>query len=77
MNEEFYVLQEILEASVEKNGEQPLTNKWLLNIINMLEKQIDREDEFVWKTIEYSFSISIAQYNKLWYNRQLNAKVTI
>ena len=29
----------VLEQSVKKNGERPLTNKWLLNIL----KKIDRE----------------------------------
>lgn len=33
MDENYDYLIEILEASVEKNGEKPLTNKWLLNII--------------------------------------------
>ena len=29
----------ILNESVKKNGEKPLTNKWLLNILKMVEKK--------------------------------------
>ena len=36
-------LIEILEVSVEKNGEQPLTNKWLLNILKMAERRVEQE----------------------------------
>lgn len=41
---ELDVLIEILEKSVEKNGEKPLTNKWLLNILKQAEKQMEREE---------------------------------
>lgn len=37
-------LIDILKASVKKNGEQPLTNKWLLNILLMAQKQREKED---------------------------------
>lgn len=36
-------LIDILEKSVEKNGEKPLTNKCLLNILKMV-KENDRND---------------------------------
>lgn len=36
-------LIEILEKSVEKNGEKPLTNKWLLNILKQTEKQVEQD----------------------------------
>ena len=45
-------LIDILESSVEKHGEKPLTNKWLLNIVKMAEKSARREedyDDFGWK----------------------------
>jgi hypothetical protein len=41
---ELDVLIEILEASVKKNGEKPLTNKWLLNILKQTERQIEKEE---------------------------------
>jgi len=41
---EIDILIETLEKSVEKNGEKPLTNKWLLNILKQVNKQIERED---------------------------------
>lgn len=40
---ELEALIEILELSVEKNGEKPLTNKWLLNICK-LARQKTTED---------------------------------
>ena len=39
MNDEFEQLIDLLEKSVAKNGEKPLTNKWLLNILKMMERQ--------------------------------------
>ena len=36
-------LIKILESSVEKHGEQPLTNKWLLNIYKMALRNQERE----------------------------------
>jgi len=44
----------ILEQSVEKNGEVPLTNKYLLNIVKMADRQAAKDGE-----------ISEAQYYKL------------
>lgn len=38
-----YKLIEILEESIKKNGEKPLTNKWLLNILNMAEKSLSKD----------------------------------
>ena len=35
------ILRDILEASVEKNGEKPLTNKHLLNILKMAMRKRD------------------------------------
>jgi hypothetical protein len=37
---------EILEKSVEKNGEQPLTNKWLLNILKLSQKQLEEKENW-------------------------------
>jgi len=37
-------LIEILKKSVEKNGEKPLTNKWLLNILKQAINQIEKEE---------------------------------
>jgi hypothetical protein len=39
------ILIEVLEASVEKNGEKPLTNKWLLNIAKIAQSKRDSDDE--------------------------------
>jgi hypothetical protein len=39
------ILIEILEESVKKNGEKPLTNKWLLNILKLVEKKQEKEEE--------------------------------
>ena len=38
MEENYDNLIYILEESVKKNGEKPLTNKWLLNILKIVEK---------------------------------------
>jgi hypothetical protein len=43
MEENYDVLIEILEHSVKKNGEVPLTNKYLLNILKMVERKISHE----------------------------------
>lgn len=40
--EEYDNLIETLEKSVEKNGEIPLTNKYLLNILKMTRRNIER-----------------------------------
>lgn len=42
---ELETLIEVLEESVKKNGEKPLTNKYLLNILKMVERKIDRAEE--------------------------------
>jgi hypothetical protein len=46
MEENYDYLIEILEESVKKNGEKPLTNKWLLNILKLATKKIENEDYF-------------------------------
>ncbi len=33
-------LIEVLEISVQRNGEKPLTNKWLLNILKLTQKRL-------------------------------------
>lgn len=35
----------ILEASVRRNGEQPLTNRWLLNILRMVQRHQNEDSE--------------------------------
>lgn len=42
MGDDIYELIQILEHSVQKNGEAPLTNKYLLNILRLVEKNIDK-----------------------------------
>lgn len=42
---EIETLIEVLEASIKKNGEKPLTNLYLLNILKMVEKKIEKEVE--------------------------------
>jgi hypothetical protein len=44
MDENYDHLIEILEESVNKNGEKPLTNKWLLNILKMISSKIEKDD---------------------------------
>lgn len=44
MDESWDALVRVLSASVEKNGEKPLTNKWLLNIMRHAERQHQREE---------------------------------
>ncbi len=47
---ELETLIEILEASVKKNGEKPLTNLWLLNILKMCQTSIELDElEDDWK----------------------------
>ena len=46
MEENYDILIEVLENSVKKNGEIPLTNKHLLNILKLVSKQQDYEDEY-------------------------------
>jgi hypothetical protein len=42
--EEWEILMDILEESVAKNGERPLTNRWLLNIMRLAEKRAHHEE---------------------------------
>lgn len=46
MEENYDYLIEMLEESVKKNGEKPLTNKWLLNILKLVTKQIEKEGDY-------------------------------
>lgn len=41
MSDEFFELVSILEASVKKNGDRPLTTKYLLNTLNMVVRNMD------------------------------------
>lgn len=43
--ESYDILIKILEASVKKNGEIVLTNKHLLNILKLAEKEMERLSE--------------------------------
>ena len=40
---ELGIMIDVLEKSVEKNGEKPLTNKWLSNILKIVEKNVERQ----------------------------------
>lgn len=52
-------LIEVLEISVQRNGEKPLTNKWLLNILKLTERRLEQKEveaeyyalkqEYIWK----------------------------
>jgi hypothetical protein len=44
MEENYDLLIEILKHSIKKNGEVPLTNKYLLNILKLIQKKQDEED---------------------------------
>ncbi len=46
MEENYDSLIEILEQSVKKNGEKPLTNKWLLNILKKVRENIEKDDNY-------------------------------
>lgn len=46
MEESYDILISVLEASVKKNGEKPLTNKYLLNILKKVRNQIERFEEY-------------------------------
>ena len=39
----------VLERSAEKNGEQPLTNQWLLNICKVAQKKKESEEIDLWE----------------------------
>lgn len=38
-------LIKVLEMSVKRNGEKPLTNKWLLNILKVTNKRLLAEEQ--------------------------------
>jgi hypothetical protein len=40
-------LIEILEKSVERNGEKPLTNKWLLNCLKMAKRKQEQHEHLL------------------------------
>ena len=44
MEENYDILIEVLEHSVKKNGEVPLTNKHLLNILKIVHRKIQEEE---------------------------------
>ena len=44
MEEGYQDLIDILEASVKKNGVQPLTNEWLLNILKLANGKLTIND---------------------------------
>ena len=52
---ELHTLIEILEKSIEKNGEKPLTNKWLLNIFKQADRKTQKESD---NDYEYEIDIS-------------------
>lgn len=43
MEEDYDNLIHLLEKSVEKNGEKPLTNKWLLNMLKMIQQERNKD----------------------------------
>jgi len=45
MEENYNHLIKALEASVKLNGEKPLTNKWLLNVLKRVQREIDWEED--------------------------------
>jgi hypothetical protein len=46
MEETYDNLIETLEESVKKNGEKPLTNKWLLNILKKVRGDIEKNEKY-------------------------------
>ena len=48
---DFDYLIRTLEQSVEKNGEQPLTNRWLLNICKVSKKKKESKDIPLWEWV--------------------------
>lgn len=46
MNIDIDTLIEVLEASISRNGEKPLTNRWLLNIIKQVRNSQELEEEW-------------------------------
>lgn len=51
------ILKDILEASVEKNGEAPLTNRWLLNIVKLAQRKVEEQSikDWEWLSMEDIF----------------------
>ena len=45
MGENYDYLINLLEESVKKNGEKPLTDRWLLNILKNVTKQLEYEED--------------------------------
>lgn len=43
MAKEWEAFKYILKRSVERNGEKPLTNRWLLNICNMADRYVEHQ----------------------------------
>jgi hypothetical protein len=41
MEENYYILIDVLEASIKKNGDKPLTTQHLLNILKLVSRQIE------------------------------------
>ena len=46
MEETYDNLIETLEESVKKNGEKPLTNKWLLNILKKVRADLEKDENY-------------------------------
>ena len=46
---DLHFLITVLERSAEKNGEQPLTNQWLLNICKVAQKKKESEEIDLWE----------------------------
>ena len=50
---EFDKLIQVLELSVKKNGEQPLTNKRLLHICKLVNRAIEKDEEIEGLTADH------------------------
>ena len=50
---EFDKLIQVLELSVKKNGEKPLTNKWLLHICKLVNRAIEKDEEIEGLTADH------------------------
>lgn len=44
---EWEALLRVLEISVKRNGEKPLTNKWLLNCMYMVERSMQQHEDTI------------------------------
>ena len=58
MDERFDLLLSLLEASIKKNGDKPITINHLINLMNMVNRKQDemehlmdlpRKDDWMWK----------------------------